>query len=516
MKLLATIFLSFLAIASFGQSITSVSPSSAERGTVQLPITISGSGTSFTNATSSVVEIYQGANTIQILSINSVQAGSVELDVRVSNLNPLGSYNVRVYDQNVGFVEMTNGFTVLANNNPPVLLNTSPEEGATTQVLPVTITTDNANFSQATSNTIYLTQGTGTTIFPVPGSTTVLNDNAIRATFDLSAYGLTSGTYLNAHCGNSFDGNFDDLGAIALTDATEVGGTINYAGAYNGVVEVYQENTSLNPSTYSFVASTPVVGNTYVMTDLAEATYLIRSVPIGMSDVVATYYPSNIVWQNATSVTTVPGAPGVYDITPVTAIIASGMGITVNGALGYGPNGFNKANIVFAEGVEVFLRDINNNLYAQSVTDANGAFSFTNVPDGNYEIMVDIPGYTQTSTYTFVVSAASTDMFDMDFLIDNSEIFTSGFMGLPSLEKENLALYPNPTDGTFNIVLPEDLKNFEVNVYNCVGSKVWEKSVQNNFAPVFSGDLSGVSKGVYIVRVVGENMISEIRLVKSK
>ena len=516
MKLLATLFGCLLTVASFSQSITSVSPASAERGTVQLPVTISGSGTNFVNATSSVVEIYQGTNTLQILSINSVQAESVDLDIRVSNLDPLGNYTVRVYDQSVGMVEMANGFTVLPNSTPPTLENTSPELAASTQTLPVTITTDNAYFSQATDNTIYLTQGTGTVILPVPGTTTILNDNAIRATFDISQYSVAPGTYLNSHCGNSFDGYFDDISAIMVTDATEVAGTINYTGAYNGVVEMYQENTSQNPSTYSLVATTPVVGNTYVITDLAEATYLIRSVPIGMSDVVATYYPNNIVWQNATSVTTVPGVAGQYDITPFSSIIASALGITVNGSLGYGPNGFNKANIVYAEGVEVFLHDTDNDFYTQTVTDANGAYSFGNLPDGNYEIMIDIPGYTQTSTYSFTVNSSSTDMDDLDFLIDDNEIFTSGFMGLPVLEKQDLAIYPNPTTGMFNIVLPENLKNFEVSVYNCVGAKVWGESVENNFASVFAGDLSAMSKGIYIVRVVGENTVSETRIVKSE
>ncbi len=515
MKPLVALITCLIASVSFGQIITSVSPSSGEQGTVTLPITISGSGTSFSNATSTVVEISQGTNTLQVLSVGAVAPESVDLNIRVSNQAPIGNYTVRVFDQNVGMVDMPNGFTVLPNSNPATLLNTSPElTSGTQQSLPVTITTDNTNFSQATDNTIYLSQGTSTILQPIPGSVTVLNDNAIRASFDISQSGATVGSYFNAHCGNSFDGYFDDMNAIAVTDATEVSGMINYSGTYNGVVELYQENTGINPSTYSLVASTPVVGNSYVVTDLAEATYLIRSVPLGMSDVVATYYPNNILWQNATSVTPVPGVPGQYDITPFPSLIANLLGITVNGTLGYGPNGFNKANIVFAEGVEVFLRDTDNNAYLQTVTDANGAYSFANIPDGNYEIMIDIPGYEQVSTYTFTVSGSSVDMNDLDFLIDNNEIFTSGFMGLPKLDKVNLKVYPNPSEGTFNILLPTNLSSFEISVYNCVGTKVFEESVEHNTSNTFKGDLSGVAEGVYIVRLIGEGLTAETRIVK--
>lgn len=517
------IFLSFFmcmfGLTSIAQSITAVSPSSGERATATLPITISGSGTSFSNATSTVVEIFQGTNTLQVVSVGSVQPQSVDLNIQISNVDPLGSYTVRVYDQNVGMVDLPNGFTVIPSSNPPVLLATAPNLVSETQVLPITITMDNAHFSQATSSTMYLSHSTGATIMPLPGTLTVLNDNAIRGTFDIGSAGIgyIAGDSLNSHCWNSIDGSFDDMVSITVVPSGTISGAIDYSGTYNGVVELYIENvTASPPNTYSLVATSPVSGNTYSFSDVAFfGNHLVRSVPIGMNDVVATYYVNNIDWQNASQVVCL-GATNLVDLVPFSSVLASNLGITVNGALGYGPNGFNKSNIVFAEGVEVFLKDTDNNVYAQSTTDVNGSYSFSDIPEGNYEIIVDMPGYDQVSTYAFAVTAGMTDVTDLDFLIDNNEIFISGFMGVSELNKVNLEVYPNPTTGEFNIVVPENLSDFSVSIYNTVGTVVWEQAVKNNTSSIFAGDLSSLSSGVYIVKVNGGNTVSEIRLVKSK
>ena len=59
--------------------------------TVEVSTGISGSGTSFSNATSTVVRIKQGNEQIEVVSINSVLAEEVNVNIRVSNLKPLGS-----------------------------------------------------------------------------------------------------------------------------------------------------------------------------------------------------------------------------------------------------------------------------------------------------------------------------------------------------------------------------------------------------------------------------------------
>jgi hypothetical protein len=511
----------FLTTFSIGQNISAVSPSSGERGLFSLPITISGTGTNFTNATSTAVKISQASNSLlEIINISSITPTSASINVRIPNTAPLGSYTVSVYDQVIGdFVNLSSGFTVLANTQPPTLVKTTPEKVGLNQVLPITITVDNANFSQATNNTIYLSQqGTSTLLYPVPGSIVALNNTHLRATFDFSTAPFVAGDSLNSHCGNSFDGSFTDFSAILMTASSSITGVINYAGTYNGIVELYQENLGANPAspnTYSLVASSPVIANSVSFSNLAEASYYLRSVPINMTDVVATYYPADISWQTATLVVTDASIPIACNITPVSSLSLPG-GVTVNGTIGYGPNGFNKAQIVLAEGVEIFLKDYINNTYAQTVTDQNGAYSFSGIPNGEYIIVIDLPGYNQISTYSLGVTSASTNVNGVDFVIDDGEIFLSDFLNINPINVSELLIYPNPTSGELILHLPSNCSNAKVSIINPMGQVVLERRVNASSPKSVDMNVSSLNEGVYIVRVQGDQFSSETKLIKTK
>jgi hypothetical protein len=417
-------------------------------------------------------------------------------------------------------ITLPNGFTVTPNSNPAVLVKTTPNKVALNQTLPITITVNNANFSQATNNTMYLShQGTSTIINPTSGSVMGLNNSHIRGTYTFSGSGLAVGSAINSHCGNSFDGTFSDFSAITITAPTTISGAINYVGNYTGVVELYQEVPNANPSAppyYSLVASSNVVGNNYSFTNVAEADYYIRSVPVGMSDVVATYYAADISWQTATLVTTNPTVPSVCNITPITSLSLGSGAVNVNGTLGYGPNGYNKAQIVLAEGVEVFLKDVTGNTFAQTVTDQNGEYSFNGLLNGDYEIVIDIPGFDQISTYSFNVSNSTQNLNGLDFVIDDGEIFISNFLGFDALDLSELLIYPNPTIGELNIELPSNLTNVQVAIYNTMGQIVYQENQLNIGSKTLKTDLTALTEGVYILKVQSDQYTSETRLVKVK
>jgi hypothetical protein len=507
------IFSLILGSAATAQTVTNVSPNSGEKGSWTLPITISGSGTSFSNATSTVVRIKQGNEELEILSVSNIAAESVDADIRISNLKPTGSYSVEVYDENLGLISLPNGFTVTSNGSAPSFITTTPEAGSQTQLLPVTISMENTHFAQATDNTIYLTQGTYT-ILPVPGSVQALNDNYLKAMFDLDVPYVSNGDILDSHFGNSHDGYFSDFLAINVTELTTINGIVIYGGTYNGVVELYQKNIGVAPATYSLVATVSVDGvNGYSFDGVANAEYLLRSVPVGMSDIVATYFPNAIDWTSSTLVDSDPLNVTVANITPFNSIDLNG-GVTVNGTLGWGPNGFTKASVILAEGVEVFIQDVDNLIYAQATTDANGLYTFNNVPTGSYQIVVNLPGYTQTDTYDFVIDGSSSVFEELDFLIDNHQIFKSGFLSVSKDFSDDLVAFPNPTNGKVFIQMPAVLGNFTADVYSSTGQKIWNRTVNGNNVNQFNVDLTDLPAGMYFVQIMSDSDVFEIRVVK--
>ena len=497
------------------QNISTVTPNNGLRGTYTLPVTITGVNTHFSAATNTVAKFSQGTNTLQITSVVSVSSTQIDLNLSIPNNANLGSYQVEVYDSTqTNFLNLNNAFTVFPNNQPPSLNTITPNVSAINQTLPITISTTNTHFSQATDNFIYLVQGSNNLLFPQP-SVTALNDNYIKATFNLNYAGIAVGDVLSVAYGNTFDGSFFEPNAITIAESTSINGLVNYGGTFTGVVEVYHQNTNVSPATYTLVADTIVSSNnSYSFSPLAEASYLLRAVPINMTDVVATYYPNNIAWQNATLITTNHlVTTNTYNITPFLSVNLSGSG-TVNGTLGYGPNGFTKANIVLAEGVEVFLKDELNVVYAQAVTDMYGLYSFNNVPDGNYSIVINIPGYEQISTYDFIVNAANGQFSGLDFLIDDGEIFKSGFLSTPKYDKNSLTVYPNPTTGNIKIQLPEELAKYTASVYSQLGQVVWTQSFNNYQSNVLQADLSNLPNGIYYVKIQTEKAAYNLKIVK--
>lgn len=119
-NLIALLTVLLVAISSFSQTISAVSPNTGTQGTASLPITISGSGTTFNNGTftnASNIRFRQGTEMLTVNSVNSISSTAVNVSIQISNTNSLGNYDVDVYDYGLGnYITLQNGFTVLQNN----------------------------------------------------------------------------------------------------------------------------------------------------------------------------------------------------------------------------------------------------------------------------------------------------------------------------------------------------------------------------------------------------------------
>ena len=80
---------------------------------------------------------------------------------------------------------------------------------------------------------------------------------------------------------------------------------------------------------------------------------------------------------------------------------------------------------------------------------------------------------------------------------------------------ENLNVYPNPTDGVFNIsFISEEIDNFEITIIDAFGNLV-SKEEKQDFVGEYtkSVDLSAYSKGIYMVQIKTENSFTSKRIV---
>jgi len=78
--------------------------------------------------------------------------------------------------------------------------------------------------------------------------------------------------------------------------------------------------------------------------------------------------------------------------------------------------------------------------------------------------------------------------------------------GIQNHEKPQIKVYPNPSNGVFNIELENTKSIKQITVYNTLGQIV--KTVPTKQAiKTYKLDLSGNSKGLYFIGIEVDNMV---------
>ncbi len=82
------------------------------------------------------------------------------------------------------------------------------------------------------------------------------------------------------------------------------------------------------------------------------------------------------------------------------------------------------------------------------------------------------------------------------------------------IDHSGLQVYPNPTAGVVNILLPEIIEGADVIVYNIQGQEIFR--FNGTEGHLFTADLSAFGKGVYCIRLTNNENINEVRKVMVK
>ena len=148
--------------------------------------------------------------------------------------------------------------------------------------------------------------------------------------------------------------------------------------------------------------------------------------------------------------------------------------------------------------VEVVLKQ-DGVIVATTMTDQDGNFSFEGLPEGTYDVFVEIPGYDQEITATIEVSQDSPVVTDIDFTIwtTDDRIITDVDIVDGTFD---LKMYPNPTQGMVNIeLIDNNFSKVQVTVFNVVGAKVLEREYPAGDKIQFN--MNGNVSGMYLVKI---------------
>jgi hypothetical protein len=129
------------------------------------------------------------------------------------------------------------------------------------------------------------------------------------------------------------------------------------------------------------------------------------------------------------------------------------------------------------------------------------------------------------STYTYPLNALNSEtniIFRIVFHSDQSvndlgvnidDFVINGTLSGQNFELQNIVLYPNPSNGIFNLVSGTN-EITEIQVYDLTGKVIWSKKdfeVSNSEIQI---NLSSVSQGIYFVKISANNQSTVKRIIK--
>lgn len=132
---------------------------------------------------------------------------------------------------------------------------------------------------------------------------------------------------------------------------------------------------------------------------------------------------------------------------------------------------------------------------------------------------------TTASTYTYPLNALNSEtniIFRIVFHSDESvnqlgvnidNFVINGTLSNQSFDLQNIVLYPNPSNGIFNISFGSIVPT-AIDVYDLTGKIVWSKKDFAVTNSEVSLDLSSIAQGVYFVKVSADNKSTVKRIIK--
>lgn len=150
------------------------------------------------------------------------------------------------------------------------------------------------------------------------------------------------------------------------------------------------------------------------------------------------------------------------------------------------------------------------NIIAQTYTDDYGSFAFSNIPDGSYTVIVDIPGYQHKQFFDFDVTGGQ-GVSGIHYLVTEEGIILRPLGIKDPVSTHNFRIYPNPASGVVAISARQP-GNYLVELFSLSGQKVTGTTMTLNEGESRM-ELTGIAPGVYHLRISGNNNTFNSKLI---
>ncbi len=243
---------------------------------------------------------------------------------------------------------------------------------------------------------------------------------------------------------------------------------------------------------------------------------------ISYPDAMNTYYDDAFLWENVQIFTLTCGDSINIDINLARTIAFTPGSGKVSGVITYEGSGNPVTDAVF------FIEDTTvNDPYLYTDVNINGYYQFVGLPQGNFRILVDLPGIPQITTHNFSVTATNNLFEDYDFYVDTILYRETGIgiyadtaaiesIDNPQLNVSLISLYPNPFENNINLEYKLEQNSIvEIQIIDISGKIIHVNSAKSLNSGNYSETIAIADKGIYFV-VVSINKDTYIKKVVSQ
>lgn len=304
-------------------------------------------------------------------------------------------------------------------------------------------------------------------------------------------------------------------GCEAINFANILNPVSTCTNAINGIIFPVTESTVYlieeNAGVLSLVDSvnlTPFDSGYYYFGGLCAGTYYVKAAldasSTQFSSYLPTYYVQSALWGSATAVVASGNVTGI-DINLLTGSNLGGPGF-IGGLISQGANRAEGDPIVDAD---VILMDLNDAVLATTKSDANGEYSFENLPTGDYKVLVDLINF-DPYPHTISITDENASYTTKNFSVEGGIVRPNDPVGiLSNVNAQAVKVFPNPVSEQLTIT-GEAITSLVM--FDMMGQQVMNITMNNESR--FDVSVTELAQGQYMLRIESANGVSHLPVVK--
>ena len=274
----------------------------------------------------------------------------------------------------------------------------------------------------------------------------------------------------------------------------------NNAMNANFIVWLIEHDSAANTLTAVDSVQTSGYMASYSFANKPAGLYRTKAAPIagtvGYTYLLPSYHDSSFYWNTAQVINHTGGASMGKYIWMLQGTPTTGPGF-IGGNISAGANKGTGGGIA---GIMVALMSSTNQMLKHTFTNANGDYSFSNLPVGTYTVFPEATGYITNEATNVAVTAAAPSVNALDFKQTPTHIKLIP-AGIKDVATANLfSLYPNPANSNIEIKFTSaQAGNINISITDVTGRQVLSK-VSNGKATE-QINVSHLPSGTYFIRL---------------